>query len=159
MYFKDINFQEGFLLVAVVILVMVILNVAYKLNKEDDKVNPIVAPCPDYWDLSGAYCINTNGQNIGHESGEYSIWNNVVTCQNDYRSKYQPYNSIEPIHCDNGLRTIPVGSMYLLQKKKIVGGGGIGDNYKKNQRKRTKASRKKWANKYGFVWDGLNTKW
>ena len=160
--FKDINFQKGFLLVAVLILLMVILNVAYKLNKEDDggKVNPIVAPCPDYWDLSGAYCINTNGQNIGHDViGKYSIWNAKVTCDDVGGS--DPYTSITPIQCsDSDLKTIPVGSMYLLTQKKLVGGaGGIGDNYKKIQRKRTKASRTKWANKYGLVWDGLNTKW
>ena len=161
--FKDINFQKGFLLVAVLILIMVILNVAYELNKEDDggKVNPIVAPCPDYWDLSGAYCINTSGQNIGNDVGEYSIWNNPVTCNDTVDDPNNPYYANIPVKCNEGqLRTIPAGSMYLLTQKKLVGGaGGIGDNYKKIQRKRTRASRTKWANKYGFAWDGLNTKW
>ena len=122
--FKDINFQKGFLLVALFILIMVILNVAYKLSKEDDggQVRPIVAPCPDFWDLSGNYCINTNGQNIGHHGGgEYSIWKTTdsIRCDND--DKNNPYNRGSPTDCNNvNLKTIPIGTMYHKASKKLV---------------------------------------
>jgi hypothetical protein len=158
--FTNINFQKGFLLVACVILVIVILNVAYKFSKEDalGMTRPIIAPCPDFWDLSGGYCINTNGQNIGFEpSGpdtENSIWRLSQEC-----SVKDPY-TLAPIKCsDSNLRTIPIGTMSHKAKNKLVGGeikNGVVQNIRK---KRSKMSRKDWANKYGFAWDGLNTKW
>ena len=160
--FKDINFQKGFLLVACIILIMFILNVAYKLSKEGDggQVNPIVAPCPDFRDLSGTYCINTNGQNIGEGKGIYSIWTNPsVVCGPDN----DPYFSSTPIKCNNSnLRTIPIGTMHYDGKKtRILVGGKIkkDGSTEKIQRKRSKMSREDWANKYGFAWDGLKSKW
>ena len=158
--FKDINFQKGFLLVACMILIMFILNVAYKLSKEDDggQVNPIVAPCPDFWDLSGTYCINTNGQNIGHIGGVHSLWN--ARAKSDCSVK-DPYASNIPIECSNSnLRTIPIGTMDRGAKTtKLIKGGTINGYYQKIQRKRSKMSREDWANKYGFAWDGLKSKW
>ena len=160
--FKDINFQKGFLLVAVVILLMVILNVAYKLSKEDDggKLNPIVAPCPDYWDLSGAYCINTSGQNIGHLGGlEHSLWK--TTTKMNCNAKQNPYNMGTPVDCNNmKLKTIPIGTMYRGSKTDELIGGGIKNGKRQDiRRRRSKYSRKTWAEKYGLVWDGLNTRW
>ena len=160
--FKDINFQKGFLLVACMILIMFILNVAYKLSKEDDggQVNPIVAPCPDFWDLSGTYCINTNGQNIGHIGGVHSLWNAraKTNC-----SLNDPYASNIPIECiNNNLRTIPIGTMDRggIIRNKYVGGKIKKDGSTENiKRKRSKMSREDWANKYGFAWDGLKSKW
>lgn len=148
--FTNINFQKGFLLVACVVLIMVILNVAYKFSKEDavGMSKPIVAPCPDYWDLSGNYCINTNGNNVGFGTDmENSIWKLSQEC-----SVKDPY-TLTPIKCsDSNLRTIPIGTMII--------NGGIKNGVMQNVRKkRSKMSRKDWANKYGFAWDGLNTKW
>lgn len=148
--FTNINFQKGFLLVACVVLIMVILNVAYKFSKEDavGMSKPIVAPCPDYWDLSGNYCINTNGNNVGFGTDmENSIWKLSQEC-----SVKDPY-TLTPIKCsDSNLRTIPIGTMII--------NGGIKNEVMQNVRKkRSKMSRKDWANKYGFAWDGLNTKW
>jgi hypothetical protein len=160
--FKDINFQKGFLIVAILILLMVILNVAYKLSKDDSgQVQPIIAPCPDFWDVSGNYCINTSGQNIGFEGGgEYSIWNAAgVTCG---VGGSDPYTSNTPIQCtDSNLRTIPVGTMYYQGSKtnKLVGGELKDGKFVDIKKKRAKASRTNWANKYGFAWDGLKTKW
>jgi hypothetical protein len=148
--FTNINFQKGFLLVACVVLIMVILNVAYKFSKEDalGMTRPIVAPCPDYWDLSGNYCINTNGNNVGFGPDmENSLWKLSQEC-----SVKDPY-TLAPIKCsDSNLRTIPIGTM--------ISGSGIKNGVMQNvRRKRSKMSRKDWANKYGFAWDGLNTKW
>jgi len=163
--FKDINFQKGFLLVACIILIMFILNVAYKLSKEGDggQVNPIVAPCPDFWDLSGTYCINTNGQNVGFGGvGEYSIWTTEPICGQGV-GNVDPYFSSTPIKCNNSnLRTIPIGTMYYRgNETKILVGGKIkkDGSTEKIKKKRSKASRTIWANKYGFAWDGLNTRW
>jgi len=170
--FKDINFQMGVLLVAALLLIMMILNVAYKLNKmggeKPEGWPPTVAPCPDYWDISGGYCINTNGQNIGFEGGgKYSIWNSPPRVCNNIASNTtnNPYKTFAPIICSDtdhsGLRTIPIGTMYYYKtSNKLVGGGisNIGD-YVDIKKKNSKKSRKDWANKYGFVWDGLNTKW
>ena len=66
---QDINFQKALLLVAIIALILAILVSAYKLNVvaiAGQSWPPIVAPCPDYWDLSGAYCINTTNQNYGN---------------------------------------------------------------------------------------------
>ena len=157
--FKDINFQKGVLLVATFILLMVILNTAYKLKKEGvgDNVNPIVAPCPDFWDLSGNYCINTNGKNLGFEgTDEYSIWRREVSCEN-----VSVYRTTIPTICDNGLRAIPIGTMYYRGRKtnELIGGGTKNGIYQDIKKKRAKASRTIWANKYGFAWDGLKTRW
>ena len=67
---QDINFQKALLLVAIIALILAILVSAYKLNKEATIIGqswpPTFAPCPDYWDLSGAYCINSSGKNVGN---------------------------------------------------------------------------------------------
>ena len=151
--FKDINFQKGFLLVAALILVMVLLNVAYKLSKTDaleaEGWPPKIAPCPDYWDLSGNYCINTNGQNLGNVSGN-TLWSSgSVNCiAND------PYTSASPVICnDKILRVINADTMYVNDTTQTR----IGAPQIPIRQKRTKQSRTKWANKYGFIWDGLTS--
>ena len=160
--FKDINFQKGFLLVAAFILLMVLLNVAYKLSKKDDGgPPPIIAPCPDFWDLSGTYCINTNGQNIGHQGGaEHSLWKTTTNIECD-DNQGNPYNIGSPINCTNmNLKTIPIGTMSRGAKTNELVGGGIKNGYVQDiRRRRSKYSRKTWADKYGFAWDGLKTKW
>jgi len=67
---QDINFQKALLLVAIIALILAILVSAYKLNSSVVSIAgqswpPVVAPCPDYWDLSVNNCINATGQNIG----------------------------------------------------------------------------------------------
>ena len=175
--FKDINFQKGFLLIAMFILVLVILNVAYELSKtqggQEEGWPPTSAPCPDYWDLSGAYCINSTGMNNGHvSSGKYSIWNAYVkkkfvgeTCDDDpTNSATNPYYTDSPIVCTSGLRTIPIHTMTDGGNGHLNGGGivKLSDGkrkYRKIEKKRQPMSRQYWANKYGFAWDGLKTKW
>ena len=72
----DINFQKALLLVAIIALILAILVTAYKLNSvvvsAGQSWPPTVAPCPDYWDLSGAYCINISDQNLGKSSALYT---------------------------------------------------------------------------------------
>jgi hypothetical protein len=69
---QDINFQKALLLVAIIALILAILVSAYKLNSSVVSIAgqswpPVVAPCPDYWDLSGVNCINLSGQNLGND--------------------------------------------------------------------------------------------
>ena len=133
--FKDINFQKGFLLFAAFILIIMIINIAYNLNKTGGgqltRWPPIVAPCPDYWDLSGNYCINVNGQNVGNND----YWEPEILCNNININN--PYDSTKQIRCSNydSLRTIPIRAI----------------NYETNK------SKTDWANKHGFVWDGLTS--
>jgi len=72
----DINFQKALLLVAIIALILAVLVSAYKLNSVVDTAGqvwpPVIALCPDYWDLSGAYCINTSNQNLGSSSALYT---------------------------------------------------------------------------------------
>ena len=72
MNLKDINFQKALLLVAIIALILAILVSAYKLKNSafiiaGQSWPPTVAPCPDYWDLSGVNCINVSGQNLGND--------------------------------------------------------------------------------------------
>lgn len=159
--FKNINFQKGFLLVATLILIATILNIGYKLTNTAAEGTvgwpPVVAPCPDFWDLSGGYCINTNSNNLGNANGDRSIWNAAqVQCGTDTNA-IDPYSQNYPVVCNNvQLRTIPTETMYIIKKKNKLVGGGPGEKIKKQSKK---LSKKDWANKYGFAWDGLNTKW
>ena len=70
---QDINFQKALLLVAIIALILAILVSAYKLKNNVSIIAgqtwpPTVAPCPDYWDLSGVNCINVSGQNLGNDN-------------------------------------------------------------------------------------------
>lgn len=126
--FKDINFQKGFLLIAMFILVLVILNVAYELSKtqggQEEGWPPTTAPCPDYWDLSGEYCINSTGMNLGDNNNS------------SYNGK-KLYND-NPV---NGIYSFHVNKMNVHKK--------IGYT------KRSKNSKKNFAKIYGFIWDGI----
>jgi hypothetical protein len=84
---QDINFQKALLLVAIIALILAILVSAYKLNSSiaiGQSWPPVVAPCPDYWDLSGTYCINSSGMNLGflkYESlSSASLYSQKPTC-------------------------------------------------------------------------------
>jgi hypothetical protein len=78
---QDINFQKALLLVAIIALILAILVSAYNLNSVVDVVGqswpPSVALCPDYWDLSGAYCINASDQNLGSSNALYTTTDNT----------------------------------------------------------------------------------
>jgi hypothetical protein len=85
---QDINFQKALLLVAIIALILAILVSAYKLNSSvaiGQSWPPVVAPCPDYWDLSGNYCINSSWKNVGNlnyvSSSSSSLYSSQVpTC-------------------------------------------------------------------------------
>ena len=125
--FKDINFQKGFLLIAVFILVLVILNVGYELSKtqggQEEGWPPTSAPCPDYWDLKDDHCINSTNMNLGDNNNS------------SYNGK-KLYD--DPV---NGIRSFHVSKMNVHKKVGYT--------------KRSKNSKKNFAKIYGFIWDGI----
>lgn len=104
---QDINFQKALLLVAIIALILAILVSAYKLNSvvaiAGQSWPPVVAPCPDYWDLSGSYCINSSWHNVG------SFHYNPATNKNIY-------NSTSPSCADPSFCVIPT-SLFGDKKK------------------------------------------
>jgi hypothetical protein len=133
---QDINFQKALLLVAILALILAILVSAYKLNSNVSNIAgqswpPTVAPCPDYWDLSGNYCINSSGQNQGKLSYASVTSNKLYT--------KIPSQS---------------GSIFVIPTSTMGVSRGKGFNKKK---KLSKNSKKNWASLNGFVWDGLTS--
>jgi len=63
----ELNFQKIFLIVAIAILLLWLIVIAYGLINGVIQPGwpPPIAPCPDYWDVSGSYCINTTDNNKG----------------------------------------------------------------------------------------------
>jgi len=66
----NINLQKAVLLLAIVALIIATLVYMYKMRNKLSSISqtwpPVVAPCPDYWDVSGNYCVNSTGQNKGN---------------------------------------------------------------------------------------------
>lgn len=134
---QDINFQKALLLVAIIALILAILVSAYKLkssviNIAGQNWPPTVAPCPDYWDLSGDYCINSSGQNQGKLS--YATVTELDTL----------YTTTTPSKYEN-MYVIPTSTMGVDRGKLL---------HRKNL---SKNSKKNWASLNGFVWDGLTS--
>lgn len=67
---SNINFQKAVLLFAIGALVLATLVSMYKMKNKVSNIAqtwpPVVAPCPDYWDVSGNYCVNSTKQNKGN---------------------------------------------------------------------------------------------
>jgi hypothetical protein len=170
--FHAINFQKGFLLIAILILILTLLVVAYNAKYQaKQNWSPTVAPCPDYWDVSGAFCINTTGKNIGHgDDGIHTRYKNGVILTekhsiNDYNWVYNNsescagsdvyyYNhkntNTKHYKCKNTDGT----TLYVIpQETMSVKFGSAGHR----RFGKTKNSRRNWAYKFGFMWDGLTS--
>ena len=151
--FHAINFQKGFLLIAILILILTLLVVGYNAKyqaNQGSNWSPTIAPCPDYWDVSGAFCINTTGKNIGHgnRGGKYNDYNwtgandcNIYNLSNDPKQHH--------LYCvKNDITTYVIPQHTMSVKLGSVGHRRYG---------KTKNSRRNWAYKFGFMWDGLTS--
>ena len=167
--FHAINFQKGFLIIAILILILTLLVVGYNAKyqaNQGSNWSPTVAPCPDYWDVSGAFCINTTGKNIGHgDDGIHTKYKNGVILTktlsiNDYNwtphcEDLYYYNSKNknhpPFMCtDPGTN---ITTYVIPQETMSVKLGSAGHR----RFGKTKNSRRNWAYKFGFMWDGLTS--
>lgn len=66
--FQNMNLQKTVLVMAIFAFLFAIFIITYRLmysNNYYQSWPPSKAKCPDYWDVSGSYCVNTNGMNKG----------------------------------------------------------------------------------------------
>jgi hypothetical protein len=151
--FHAINFQKGFLLIAILILILTLLVVAYNAKYQaKQNWSPTVAPCPDYWDVSGAFCINTTGKNIGHgnhggdKNNDYN-WTGSADC-NIYNISNNPKQ--HHLYCTETDGT----TLYVIPQDTMSVKFGSAGHRRYGS---TKNSRRNWAYKFGFMWDGLKS--
>lgn len=66
--FQNMNLQKIVLVMAIFAFLFAVFIITYKLMYSINYYQswpPSIAKCPDYWEVSGAYCVNKNGMNKG----------------------------------------------------------------------------------------------
>ena len=134
---EELNLQKIVLIMAIVAFIFAVMVIYYKSlpTSKNIKWPPVITKCPDYWDLSsdGKLCVNTSGMNKGKLS----------------YAKCNPKGRNYPC-CDEDTCYIQQTPKYNNKKKfKFINRKTWGANNDND--------RKKWAKKYGFVWDGLTS--
>jgi len=66
----DLNFQKTVIIVATIALIVLlaIIGITLHYHKTNITFPPVTSKCPDYWDISGNLCLNT--QNLGNNCGK-----------------------------------------------------------------------------------------
>lgn len=66
----DLNFQKIVIVVAIVFLILILTIIGITLYNHQKSIQfpPVISNCPDYWDVSGNLCINS--QNLGKDCGK-----------------------------------------------------------------------------------------
>ena len=64
---ENLNLQKIVLIMAVVAFIFAVIVIYYQSLQASNiiRLTPVISKCPDYWDLSGNLCVNTNGMNKG----------------------------------------------------------------------------------------------
>ena len=111
----ELNFQKIFLIVAIAILLLWLIVISYGLINGVIQPGwpPPIAPCPDYWDVSGSYCINTTGNNKGDETTfnydppRDDLYNSLSpSCSTDGKTCVIPISGMTEGNMRFGIRTI-----------------------------------------------------
>jgi hypothetical protein len=82
-YEIELTFQRTAMVIAMCLLLFKLLQISYSLLNADDTIKwpPTTAPCPDYWELSGDFCVSSTSKNVGNITFNDSSSAQYATCQ------------------------------------------------------------------------------
>lgn len=134
MFNIKLSLQWIVILILGAVLLLKIIMVVYNTLSDKQDWTPGIAPCPDYWDLS--WDPSYNGQVCTMDYAPVDL-----SCQNIGNLQY---------YTGRGTNTTLFGPTCHDENKDInqtltIPTSEFGNN------------KKAWANKYGFVWDGLTS--
>jgi len=150
----EFNFQKIVLIVAVVILLISLTVIGYMMYGTGvQQWPPSYNVCPDYWDVSGSYCIATNYKNVGsiacsYKSDNASLYD--ISC-----GLLAPNGNWSTDTCADGWSAgADVSSCYLTTTTTTSSLSKT--NYLQFTPFPTMSENSAWVQNYGISWDGIN---
>lgn len=171
------NFQKAITIIAILFLIFILLGMWYIFSKgkSDIKFPPVVAQCPDYWDLdnyyekikikqskcplSNPYPYDGNGSDKGYCCDRKPISTGY------YGSKLDNCNGGKHVKCENPpcspasnedkYRNVEYKNVCINNKNLGNGCKKFNPKDPKYQGPQGKIEKCKWSKNCGIVWDGI----